>query len=590
MAELRRTHTCGELRKSHVGQEVVLCGWVVTARDHGGVVFADVRDRYGLTQVVFNPERCPEEHKLAHSLRQEFVIAVRGEVRARPDDMVNPKLDTGEIEVYADELVILNKADTPPFEVADDAKVGLDLRLKHRYLDLRRPVMQKRLVFRSRVAQAIRAFYSGRDFVEVETPMLTKSTPEGARDYLVPSRVNQGRFYALPQSPQLFKQILMIAGLDRYFQIVRCFRDEDLRADRQPEFTQLDVEMAFVTEEDVFECTEQMLAHVFKQTLDRDIPTPFPRLTYAQAMAEYGTDKPDTRFEMKLADVTDLAAQSEFKVFRSVADAGGMVKGLAAPGGAQLSRKDIDGLTEFVGEYGAKGLAWFKVEGGKLTSSIAKFFSEDLQAKILERVGGEDGSLLLFVADQPSVVNQSLAELRRHLARRLGLIPEDRLNFLWVYDFPLVEWDEEEERYVALHHPFTSPRPEDLDKLESDTANVRARAYDVVLNGAELGGGSIRIHRPDVQTRVFKLLGIDEAEAQEKFGFLLDALRYGAPPHGGIALGFDRMTALMLGLDNIREVIAFPKTQKATCLMTGAPSPVSEKQLRELAIRSLAEE
>ena len=587
MSELRRTHTCGEVRKSDVGKQVVLCGWVVTARDHGGVVFVDLRDRYGLTQVVFNPERAPELHTQAHRLRQEYVIAVKGEVCPRPDDMINPKLPTGEIEVFADELEVLNTAETPPFEVAEGSRVGLDLRLKHRYLDLRRPDMLRRFEFRSQVAQVLRRCLCERNFIEVETPVLTKSTPEGARDYLVPSRVSPGQFYALPQSPQLLKQLLMVAGFDRYFQIVRCFRDEDLRADRQPEFTQLDVEMAFLHEEDIFSVVEETVVTVFRECLDVDLPAPFPRLSYQESMADYGCDKPDTRFEMKLADLSDIAVQSEFKVFRSVVEGGGIVKGLAAPGGAKLSRKDIDGLTEFVAQFGAKGLAWFKLEAGKLASSIAKFFDESLQAQIIERLAAEDGSLLLFVADKPDVANQSMAELRVHLAQQLGLIPQGHFCFTWVYDFPLVEYDEEAGRYMALHHPFTSPQPADLAHMEERPLEVRARAYDLVLNGVELGGGSIRIHQEQVQRRVFALLGIGEQDAKEKFGFLLDALRYGAPPHGGIALGFDRFVMLLLGLDNIRDVIAFPKTQKAACLLTGAPTPVDAKQLRELGIETL---
>lgn len=589
MTELRRTHTCGELRKPDVGKEAVLCGWVVTARDHGGVVFVDLRDRYGLTQVVFKPERAPQLHDEAGRLRQEFVIAAKGEVSPRPDDMVNPKLPTGEIEVLADELQILNAAQTPPFEVSDDVNVGLDLRLKYRFLDLRRPQMQERLIFRSQVGQAIRDCFYAHDFVDIETPFLTKSTPEGARDYLVPSRVSPGSFYALPQSPQLFKQLLMISGLDRYFQIVKCFRDEDLRADRQPEFTQLDVEMAFPQEEDIYAIIEEMMVEVFKKTLGKDVPTPFPRISYADAIASYGADKPDTRFEMKLADISDLAVQSDFKVFKGVVEGGGIVKGLAAPGAAKLSRKDIDLLTAFVGEFGAKGLAWFKYENGALSSSLTKFFSDELQQQIVERLGAEDGSLLLFVADKPSVTNQAMSELRLRLAQQLDMIPEGLFNFIWVYDFPLVDYNEDEQRYDSLHHPFTSPHPEDLEFMEERPLDVRARAYDLVLNGVELGGGSIRIHQEDVQNRVFRLLGISDEEATEKFGFLLDALKFGAPPHGGIALGFDRFVMLMLGLDNIRDVIAFPKTQKASCLMTEAPSRVDAAQLRELGLQPVAD-
>ena len=583
-----RTHTCGELRRDHAGQTVRLAGWVESGRDHGGLIFIDLRDRYGTTQCVFNPQTSPEAHALAKKARSQYVLGIEGKVAARPEDMVNPKIATGEIEVRITRAEVLAESDSPPIEVTDDCEAGEDVRLRYRYLDLRRPRMQKNLLVRHEIIKTIRGTLEAEGFVEVETPFLTKSTPEGARDFLVPSRINPGRFYALPQSPQLFKQILMIAGYDRYYQIARCLRDEDLRADRQPEFTQLDLEMAFVEEDDVLAVTERVVAAVAKAVKGVEVPTPFPRLSFAEAMRDYGSDKPDRRFEMKLGDVAEVAQQSEFRIFREAAEAGGHVRGLKVPGGPGapgLSRKDIDNLTAFASDFGAKGLAWMRVEPEGLAGPIAKFFSADQLAAMKETFSAEPGDLLLFVADQPAVVAASLGALRVHLGHRLGLVPDGELDLCWVTDFPLFEYDVQEKRHVAIHHPFTSPRPEDLDRLETDPLSVRARSYDLVLNGVELGGGSIRIHRPDVQQRVFRMLGISKEEAEAKFGFLLEALRYGAPPHGGIALGLDRFVRLLLDEPSIRQVIAFPKTQRAQCLMTGAPSPVDERQLRDLHLR-----
>lgn len=585
MSELKRTHTCGQLRINDVQSTVILLGWVNSIRDHGGLIFIDLRDRYGITQVVFNPDKGSEFYETARQLRHEYVVAIRGIVSARPAGTLNPNLDTGEIEVYAAALEILNRSETPPFEITDENKVSLELRLKHRYLDLRRPIMQKRLIFRHKICQTIREYLDRLNFVDIETPVLTKSTPEGARDYLVPSRVNPGNFYALPQSPQLFKQILMVAGYDRYFQIVRCFRDEDLRAQRQPEFTQMDMEMSFVDENDIIQVIEGLIATIFEKILGKTIITPFPRLSYREAMASYGCDAPDLRFGMKIKDITDIAQTSNFKVFLDTIKSGGQVRCINATGCGNFSRKDIDDLTAFVGQFGAKGLAWFKVEENGLSSSITKFFSTETQEKIQWRMDAKKGDLLLFVADKPKVVSQSLAQLRLHLGHKNKLINTNEFNFSWIVDFPLFDYNEDLKRYEALHHPFTAPHPDDLPLMEERPLEVKARAYDLVLNGVELGGGSIRIHTPEAQKRVFRLLGIDDENAYKKFGFLLDALKYGAPPHGGIALGVDRMVTLLLQLDDIREVIAFPKTQKAACLMTNAPSEVDAQQLKELGIR-----
>jgi len=581
-----RTHTSGQLTAADAGAAVRLAGWVDSARDHGGVIFIDLRDRYGRTQCVFNPASSPDAHALAEGLGSQDVLAVAGTVRPRPEEAVNPRIATGAIEVHVDSAEVLAESDTPPFEISDDVEVGEDVRLRHRYVDLRRPAMQRNLLARARIVRTMRRTLEEDGFVEVETPLLTKSTPEGARDFLVPSRASPGRFYALPQSPQLFKQILMIAGYDRYYQIARCLRDEDLRADRQPEFTQLDLEMAFVAEDDVMAATERVVAAVIRDLLGAEVEVPLPRLSYAEAMRDYGTDKPDRRFEMRLKDVSDLARASEFRVFSGAVESGGEVRGLAVPGaGAQFTRKEIDDLAPFAADFGAKGVAWLKCGAEGLTGPIAKFFSGEQLAQLREKMGADEGDLLLFVADAPAVVAASLGALRLHLGRRLGLIPEDEIDLCWITEFPLLEWDPETQRHYSMHHPFTSPLPEDLDRLESDPGSVRARAYDLVLNGVELGGGSIRIHRPPAQERVFRLLGIGEAEARQTFGFLLDALRFGAPPHGGIALGLDRFVRLMIGAGSIRETIAFPKTQRAQCLMTGAPGPVDERQLADLHLR-----
>ena len=583
---MRRTHHNNELNLAQVGETVTLMGWVLRRRDHGGVIFIDLRDRFGLTQVVFNPEVNPEVHAKAHRLRSEWVIAVQGRVEPRPGDMANPKLATGEIEVLVDTLKILNTSETPPFPLDEDTEVSDNLRLQYRYLDLRKPEMSANLLIRHQAVQTIRQYLNDQEFIDIETPMLTKSTPEGARDYLVPSRVNAGRFFALPQSPQLFKQLLMIAGMDRYYQIVKCFRDEDLRADRQPEFTQIDMEMSFVDEEQVMEVVEGMITELFRQTCGVDVKPPFSRISYDESLARFGTDRPDTRFGLELVDLTGIAAGCDFKVFRAAADSGGTVRAINAKGCATFTRKELDDLTEFAIQFGAKGLAWVKVkEDGSWQSPIAKFFSAEEQQKIDQSLQAEPGDLLFFGADNSNIVFQVLGELRNELGRRLELLDKDRFDFIWVTDFPLVEYDDKEKRYQALHHPFTAPREEDIDKLEKDPGAVYSRAYDLVLNGNEIGGGSIRIHDSEVQMKVLKALSISAEEAEEKFGFLLKSLHYGAPPHGGIAFGLDRLLMLITGSDSIRHVIAFPKTQKATCPLTDAPSPVARRQLTELHIR-----
>lgn len=583
-----RTHTCGQLRAENVGQSVTLAGWVDSYRDHSGVLFVDLRDRYGKTQVVFGPESGPENQALARSLRTEYVILVQGKVAHRPEGTVNPKLDTGAIELRATEVALLNKSNTPPVQPGGVDLPNEDLRLKYRYLDLRRPDMQRVMVLRHRMIKAMRDFFDQRDFIEVETPMLGRSTPEGARDYLVPSRVNKGSFYALPQSPQLYKQILMVAGYDRYVQIARCFRDEDLRADRQPEFTQLDLEMAFVDADDVMGEVEALMQKLAADLLGLKVALPLPRLTYDEAMERFGHDAPDLRFGMELIDVTDLAAEAEFRVFRAAAEGGLRVRGInARAAAAKYSRKGIDDLTAMVvNDFGAKGLVWFKVEdGGGLASPTAKNFSADLLAKIRDRMQAEPGDLLLFVADTFDVSCKALAGLRKLLGRELQLYDPQSFHFSWVVEFPMFEHDPEENCWVAKHHPFTSPRPQDLGLLESNPAQARAVAYDLVINGYEAGGGTIRIHDQAIQQQVFTLLGITPEVARERFGFLLDALQFGAPPHGGIALGLDRCVMIFAGLDNIRDCIAFPKTQKATDLMTGAPGSVDARQLRDLAVK-----
>ncbi|MBW2983876.1 aspartate--tRNA ligase [Candidatus Woesearchaeota archaeon] len=584
---MKRTHTCGQLTDKNVGNSVCLNGWCHSRRDHGGIIFIDIRDRYGLTQIVFDPKHNKRVHSVAEKLGREDVVSVKGKVRARKEGMENPKLKTGKIEVLIDELEVLNKAETPPIEIDERMKVNEDVRLRYRYIDLRKPTLQNNLIIRHKTVKAVRDFFDREGFLEIETPMLAKSTPEGARDYLVPSRVNPGRFFALPQSPQLFKQLLMVAGYDRYMQIAKCFRDEDLRADRQPEFTQIDVEMSFIDEEDIYDVHERLMKHIWKEILGVGLKTPFPRLNYSEAMDRFGSDKPDTRFELELVDVTDVTKKSDFKVFTDNIKAGGIVKALNVKNGSErLSRKDIDLFIEFVQVYGAKGLAWIKVTDKGLESSVVKFFKPDVQKELVKKLKAEKNDLLLFVSDKKHfTVNDALGNLRLNIAKKLGLIEEKKHNFVWITDFPLVDFDEDEQRHVAIHHPFTSPKDEDLALLDKDPAKARAKAYDLVLNGVELGGGSIRIHKRDVQEKVFRILGISKQEAELKFGFLLEAFRYGAPPHGGIAFGLDRLIAMLTKNESIREVIAFPKTKDAESLMEGAPAEVDDNQLKELHVK-----
>ena len=601
-----RDKGCGELRESDIGSNLSLVGWVFRRRDHGGLIFIDLRDRSGLCQVVFSPDIAGNSHTNAHDLRGEYVIAVSGEIRKRPEGTENPNIPTGIVELYVNKLEVLNEAAPLPYNMEEAADAGEALRLKHRYLDLRRPEMQQNLMVRHKITKTTRDYLDKRGFLEIETPMLTKSTPEGARDYLVPSRMNPGHFYALPQSPQLFKQILMVAGMEKYFQIVKCFRDEDLRADRQPEFTQIDLEMSFADREDILLLMEGMMKKLFKDILGADLETPFRRLSFHESMERFGNDKPDMRFGLELKDMADLALKGAFKVFLDALNSGGMVKAINGKGMAGLSRKEVDMLTSEAQSFGAKGLAWIKVKssakggsGGGFESPIAKFFPEDVLKKMAERLGAEEGDLMLFIADKPKVTYDVLSRLRLELGKRLNLI-KPGYKFAWIIDFPLLEWDEEESRFQAMHHPFTAPMNGDIEKLltvnfsdsQLSTSNfqlltsLRAKAYDIVLNGYEIGGGSIRIHKQDVQKKMFEVLNISEEEANMKFGFLLDALKYGAPPHGGIALGLDRLVMLMVGAASIRDVIAFPKTQKAVCMMSGAPSTVEPKQLRELYIKT----
>jgi aspartyl-tRNA synthetase len=582
---MKRTHNATELDIHLVGREVMLNGWVDTRRDHGGLIFVDLRDRSGIIQLVFSPEVKEEAFHLAEQIRSEYVIAVRGKLSLRPEATENPNLKTGKVEVYVEDIEVLSPAKTPPFYIENDIDVDENLRLKYRYLDLRRPEMRDNLLLRHRVVKCMRDFLDSRGFIEIETPILTKSTPEGARDYLVPSRVHPGEFYALPQSPQIFKQILMVAGMEKYFQIARCFRDEDLRADRQPEFTQLDMEMSFVDEEDIIVLVEEMMAEIFFKAAGKVIRTPFPRLAYDDAMINYGSDKPDLRFGLEIVELSEMLQNTQFKVFASALQSGGVVRALNAKGCGSFTRREIDALGAMAVENGAKGMAWILVQENELRSPITKFLSEEEIEQILMTTGAEAGDLILFGADQAEIVARVMGILRLELGRKKGLIAEEELNFVWVTDFPLLEYDEEEKRYQAKHHPFTSPRLEDIEIMDSEPGRVKARAYDLVLNGTELGGGSIRIHRRDWQEKMFSVLGMSQEEARDKFGFMLEAFEYGTPPHGGIAFGVDRLLMLLAGRNSVRDVMAFPKTQSASCPMTEAPSTVSARQLRELALR-----
>ena len=581
----KRTHTCGELRPSHVGHQVTLTGWVDTRRDLGGVIFIDLRDRYGKTQIVFNPQKNETAHQTAKDLRSEFVVSVSGIVESRPSGSENPDLPTGNIDVLATELTILTKAETPPFPIDDQIEVGEDLRLKYRYLDLRRPLLQRNLMLRHRLYQVVHRYFDELGFIEIETPVLMKSTPEGARDYLVPSRVHRGKFYALPQSPQTYKQILMVSGFDRYVQIVKCFRDEDLRADRQPEFTQIDMEMSFVDEADVWSVTEGLIRRIFKELKGLDIAAPFPRLSYKEAMEKYGSDKPDTRFGLEFHNASHLVADCGFKIFSDVVRRGGVVAGFVVPGAATFTRNQMDNLVDLAKSYGAAGLVYFKWTANGIETAVEKFLGKELVGTISETMGAKAGDLVLLVSDVWKKTYSVLGNLRLELARKLNLIDESKFNLLWVTEFPLFEYSEEEKRFASMHHPFTSPHPDDLDFLEQRPGEVRARAYDLVLNGNEIAGGSIRIHDSVLQQRVFRQLGIENEEAYQKFGFLLNAFKYGAPPHGGIAFGYDRIVMLLAGMKSIRDVIAFPKTASAVSLMDEAPSDVDETQLKELHIR-----
>ncbi|HHQ2191012.1 TPA: aspartate--tRNA ligase [Staphylococcus aureus] len=583
----KRTTYCGLVTEAFLGQEITLKGWVNNRRDLGGLIFVDLRDREGIVQVVFNPAFSEEALKIAETVRSEYVVEVQGTVTKRDPETVNPKIKTGQVEVQVTNIKVINKSETPPFSINEEnVNVDENIRLKYRYLDLRRQELAQTFKMRHQITRSIRQYLDDEGFFDIETPVLTKSTPEGARDYLVPSRVHDGEFYALPQSPQLFKQLLMISGFDKYYQIVKCFRDEDLRADRQPEFTQVDIEMSFVDQEDVMQMGEEMLKKVVKEVKGVEINGAFPRMTYKEAMSRYGSDKPDTRFEMELIDVSQLGRDMDFKVFKDTVENDGEIKAIVAKGAAeQYTRKDMDALTEFVNIYGAKGLAWVKVVEDGLTGPIGRFFETENVETLLTLTGAEAGDLVMFVADKPNVVAQSLGALRVKLAKELGLIDETKLNFLWVTDWPLLEYDEDAKRYVAAHHPFTSPKEADIAKLGTAPEEAEANAYDIVLNGYELGGGSIRIHDGELQEKMFEVLGFTKEQAQEQFGFLLDAFKYGAPPHGGIALGLDRLVMLLTNRTNLRDTIAFPKTASATCLLTNAPGEVSDKQLEELSLR-----
>ena len=586
----KRTHACGEVTVAAQGEEIVLKGWVQKRRDLGGLIFVDMRDRSGIVQVVFG-DHAKDALELADKIRSEYVIEVTGKVRKRDASQVNPNIKTGEIEVYAESLTIINKAKTTPFQIEDDVDVNEDLRLKYRYLDLRRPVMFDTFKMRSDVTRTIRNFLQTEGFLEVETPILTKSTPEGARDYLVPSRVHDGEFYALPQSPQLFKQLLMVAGFEKYFQIARCFRDEDLRADRQPEFTQVDIETSFLTMDEIIEMNERLIQAVMKDVKGIDVPAPFPRMSYTEAMNRFGSDKPDVRFGLELVDLSDIAEKTTLKVFTGAIEAGGVVKAINLTGGADtFTRKELDELANFVAIYKAKGLAWLKVTEEGLVGPIAKFFDEEVTAALIARMEAKPGDLLLFGADKANIVADALGALRLKLGKDLKLIDESRFEFLWIVDWPLFEYDEEEGRYYAAHHPFTRPFDEDIELMDTNPGAVRAQAYDIVLNGYELGGGSLRIYEPELQNKMFKLLGFSEEEAKEQFGFLLEAFDYGVPPHGGLAMGLDRLVMLLAGRTNLRDTIAFPKTASASCLLTNAPSEVSTAQLEELSLRTVVKE
>lgn len=582
----KRTHTCGELRQENIDQHVVLNGWVDNRRDLGGVIFIDLRDRYGITQVVFEPTYNEETHELASQLRSEFVISIEGKVRKRPPETDNPKLPTGHVDVMVDKLIILNKAETTPFPIKDKVDVNEDLRLKYRYLDLRRESMQSNILLRHRMYQSVRKYFDEQNFVEVETPILMKSTPEGARDFLVPSRVHKGKFYALPQSPQTYKQLLMVSGFDRYFQIVKCFRDEDLRADRQPEFTQIDVEMSFVDTEDIFEVVEGLMKKLLKEVKDYDLETPIPRLSFNEAMEKYGSDKPDLRFDLEMVTLNETFQNSEFRVFHDALENNGIITGLLAKGCGEYTRNQLDVLTDFVKKLGAGGLIWMRVKEDGLEAPVAKFFTDEEKQNIVSAMNAEPGDLIFILSGKKLKTLSQMGALRLEMAKRLDLIPKEEVwKLLWVTEFPLFEWDEDSQRYYAMHHPFTSPVLDDVDKLKSNPGDVRARAYDLVLNGNEVAGGSIRIHNADLQAAMFKALGISEEEANEKFGFLMGAFKYGAPPHGGIAFGFDRLVMLLANETSIRDVMAFPKTASATSLMDNSPSPVDEHQLKELHIK-----